>query len=88
MNSSIEAVVAEISDAHFLRELADILRAHRSTPARALALASAAASYHAADRDAKMVARLDPDLATMLTTIFPPKIFSKKKTKGRPRKKR
>jgi tetratricopeptide (TPR) repeat protein len=87
LNSSTEATVSEVSDARYLREFAEILAAHRCVPTRAVALASAAASYHAAGRDVKMLARLDPDLATMLTTIFTPKKLIKK-TKGKARTKK
>jgi tetratricopeptide (TPR) repeat protein len=87
LDASTDAVVSEVSDAKALREFAEILAAHSSIPARAVALSHAAAAYHAADRDRRTLARLAPDLATMLTTVFPPKSVTRK-PKPKPRKKK
>jgi tetratricopeptide (TPR) repeat protein len=89
LDSSTRAIASKISNAQALRDFAAILATHPSVPAHAIALSDAAASYHAAGRDPRTLARLDPDLATMLTTVFPPKTIPQgTKRKTRRKKKR
>jgi tetratricopeptide (TPR) repeat protein len=72
VEASAEAIATTVEDGVFLNEAADILAEHASIPARATALLSAAAAYHAAGRDPAALARLDPDLATTLMAVFAP----------------
>lgn len=87
LEASAERIVAYIEDDAFLRDVAGVFAAHASVPARTTALLSAAAAYHAADRDSAALARLDPDLATTLKAVFPPK-ESETKAQRKPRKRR
>jgi tetratricopeptide (TPR) repeat protein len=81
-NASTPAV-----DPTFLKEVADIYAAHPQVPARATALLAAAAAYHERGRDPAALARLDPDLATMLMAVFPPNDESPKRSR-KPRAKK
>ena len=73
LDASADEIATELTDASFLKEVADIFAAHPQVPPRATALFSAAAAYHERGRDPAALARLDPDLATMLMAVFPPK---------------
>jgi tetratricopeptide (TPR) repeat protein len=72
LDAAATAFATRAADADFLRDAADIFSTHPRVPARAAALLAAAAAYHAAGRDPAALARLEPDLATTLTTLFPP----------------
>lgn len=73
LNASAEAIVSALDNTEALRELAEICAAYESVPNRCLNLLGAAAAYHQSGRDQRELARLDPDLTTMLTVVFPPK---------------
>ncbi len=87
LNASAEEIATELIDAAFLREVANIYGAHPQAPPRATALLAAAAAYHERGRNPAALARLDPDLATMLMAVFPPKNESPKRTR-KPRAKK
>ncbi|MCP9628251.1 hypothetical protein NML43_14240 [Rhodopseudomonas palustris] len=87
LDASAERIITSVEDHAFLNDVAGIYAAHPSVPPRATALLSAAAAYHAADRDPAALARLDPDLATTLKAVFPPK-ESEAKPLRKPRKRR
>lgn len=70
--ASVEIIVSTIEDVDILSQLTDTLNSHRTVPARAKSLSTAATSYHATGRDPLQLARLDPDLSTMITAAFPP----------------
>jgi tetratricopeptide (TPR) repeat protein len=71
LNGFAQMVASRVRDVAVLRELAKILDAHPEVPTRALTLIDIAAAYHGSGRDPSALARLDPDLATLLTTVFP-----------------
>ena len=73
LDTSAEEIATQVEDHTFLSDVADAFAAHASVPARATALLTAAAAYHAAGRAPEALARLDPDLATTLKAVFPPK---------------
>ncbi|WP_164631156.1 hypothetical protein [Rhodopseudomonas sp. WA056] len=85
--TSAERIVASVEDHAFLNDVADIFTAQTSVPTRTTALLRASATYHAAGRDPAALARLDPDLATTLKAVFPPK-ESETKAQRKPRKRR
>lgn len=87
LNASAEEIATELIDATFIREIADIYAAHPQAPPRATALLAAAAAYHERGRDPAALARIDPDLATMLMAVFPPSDESPKRTR-KPRAKK
>ena len=73
IETSVNELTTKIDNPQFLGELAAILATHPVIPAKAKSLVTAAASYHAGHRDPAKLARIDPDLATTLETVFPPK---------------
>ena len=87
LNASAEEIATELIDAAFLREVANIYAAHPQVSPRATALLAAAAAYHERGRDPAALARIDPDLATMLMAVFPPSDESPKRTR-KPRAKK
>lgn len=87
LDTSAEEIATQVEDHTFLSDVADAFAAHASVPARATALLTAAAAYHAAGRAPEALARLDPDLATTLKAVFPPK-ESETKAQRQPRKRR
>lgn len=87
IEASAEEIATSVEDHVFLNEVAGIFAAHTSVPVRAIAMLMAAAAYHAAGRDSAALARLDPDLATTLKAVFPPK-ESETKAQRKPRKRR
>ncbi len=70
--ASAEEIASQISDVRALRTLSQIYRAHPIVPSKSGVLIEVAAEYHDSGRDSRSLARLDPDLATLLTSIFPP----------------
>ena len=89
LNASAQRIATELAEPAFLKEIADIYAAHPQVPPRATALLLAAAAYHERGRDPAALARLDPDLATMLMAVFPPKSESPKRArKSRAKKKK
>jgi tetratricopeptide (TPR) repeat protein len=89
MGSSVTELATSIDDAGFLSDLTDILSAHPQVPTTVIALMQAAAAYHAAGRDSAKLARLDPDLATTIITVFPPATsVPKRGSQSKRRKKR
>jgi tetratricopeptide (TPR) repeat protein len=89
LNASAERIATNVEDATFLREFADILTAHAAVPERAKSLIAAATAYHDGGRDPTALARLEPDLATTLAAVFPPKAEPvNKERKPRVRRKR
>jgi tetratricopeptide (TPR) repeat protein len=90
LDASAKEVAASIEEATLLNELADVLSAHPHVPTRLTELMAAATAYHESGRDPTRLARIDPDLATMLTTIFPPRIVAQKPAgrSGKTKKKR
>ncbi|AVT79271.1 hypothetical protein [Rhodopseudomonas palustris] len=87
LEASAEKIVTSVEDHASLSEVAGIFAAHPPVPPRVTALLTAAAAYHAAGRDPAALARLDPDLATTLKAVFPPK-ESEAKPLRKPRKRR
>jgi hypothetical protein len=85
--ASAKEIAASIEDATLLRDFADVLSAHSPVPTRVTELITAAAAYHGRGRDPTQLARIDPDLATMLTTIFPSTIVTQKQ-RGNSRKRK
>ena len=89
LNASVERIATTLEDAAFLSEFGDILVAYVAVPGRAKILIAAAAAYHAGGRDPAALARLEPDLATTLMAVFPPKAAAVKQgRKPRVRRKR
>jgi tetratricopeptide (TPR) repeat protein len=88
LNASAQRIATELAEPAFLKEIADIYAAHPQAPARATALLLAAATYHERGRDPAALARLDPDLATMLMAVFPPRGESPKRERKPPAKKK
>jgi tetratricopeptide (TPR) repeat protein len=87
LDASAKEVATNIEDATFLADFADVLSAHARAPSRVAEFISAASAYHESGRDSTKLARIDPDLATVLTTVFPPTIVSEIQ-KSKPRKKK
>lgn len=88
IHSSADRLATKIDDPDLLRDLANIMAAHPAVAARAAQLLAAAAAYHTAERDPSTLARLDPDLATTLTTVFPPKSGAAKQVRKSQKRKR
>lgn len=88
LDASAENIATDVDDGAFLNEVAEIFAAYSSVPVRATSLLKAAADYHTAERDPAALARLDPDLATTLMAVFPPKAGRKKERRPRERKRR
>jgi hypothetical protein len=72
LDASIEAIVSKVSDGSTLRDLSEILMTQGSLTPESTALIIAASEYHSAGRNPHTLARLDPDLATLLKSVFPP----------------
>ncbi len=87
IQASVNQLAIEVDNAQFLGDLADIVAAHPDIPAGPKAILAAVSAYHLSGRDPAKLVRLDPDVATMIKTVFRPKL-QRRTSEPRPKKKK